>query len=536
MEKKYILAIDQSTSGTKAILFSRDCLVRRRVTIPHAQIHPRSGWVEHDPEEIWENVRTAIMRVMQEGNASWDEVDCISVTNQRETGMVWNAETGRPVHPAIVWQCPRAREICQNIAAGGKSEKIFRKTGLRLSPYFTAPKVSWILDNVPEARKLADSGLLRFGTMDSWVILNLTGGRIHATDYSNASRTMLMNLNTLAWDEELLAVFGIPLQIMPEIKPSDSIFGHTAGDEFIPAGIPISGIMGDSHAALFGQNCYRPGMTKATYGTGSSVMMNIGSKPVFSENGIVTSVGWVSTRETVFVLEGNINSTGKTIEWLVENTGLLSSPKEAGDIALKVRDNGGVYFVPAFTGLGAPYWDNDARALITGLNFGTVRENIIRAAEESIAYQIADVLELMQLDAGLRVSELRADGGPTRDKFLMQFQSDILRSKVVVPWIEELSALGSANMAGLATGFWSGAEEIEQQRRIIGEFVPSMDEETRHQYKEGWKNAVRQALEHSGKKTFMKGDTAYVSIWSNCINKGVFSRLAGRRGAGENFC
>lgn len=495
MGKKFILAIDQSTSGTKAILFTKDCSVHHRVTIPHAQIHSQSGWVEHDSQEIMDNVRQAIRQVMQDTNASWNEVDAISVTNQRETGMVWDAQTGKPVYNAVVWQCPRAREICDRIASvPGTGERIYKKTGLQLSPYFTAPKVLWILENVPGAREMADSGRLKFGTMDSWVLWNLTGGKVHATDYSNASRTLLLDLNRLAWDEELLEIFHIPEHMMPQIKPSDSIFGYTTGDGFIPEGLPVSGVMGDSHAALFGQNCYRPGMTKATYGTGSSVMMNIGGNPVFSSSGIVTSVGWVTTSDTVFVLEGNINSTGKTIEWLVENTGLLSSPKEAGTIAAKVPDNGGVYFVPAFTGLGAPYWDNHAQGMITGLTFASTKENIIRAAEESIAYQITDILELMQSDAGVRLSELRADGSPTRDAFLMQFQSDISGAKVIVPVIEELSALGSANMAGLATGFWTDREEIEQKRKILGEFNPSMEEKKRLKYWSGWKDAVKRAL------------------------------------------
>ena len=495
MSKKYILAVDQSTSGTKAILFTKDCAVHQRVTIPHAQIHPQPDWVEHDPLEIAENVKKAMLQVIQAGNASWDEVACISLTNQRETGMVWNAETGKPVYNAIVWQCVRAAGICGRISdVPGKSEMIYRKTGLQLSPYFTAPKVSWILEHVPEARAMADKGVLKFGTMDSWVLWNLTGGKVHATDFSNASRTLLLNLSLLQWDDELLQLFGISARMMPEIMPSDSIFGYTAGDASIPSGIPISGVMGDSHAALFGQNCYRPGLTKATYGTGSSVMMNIGSKPVFPGSGIVTSVGWVSSSDTVFVLEGNINSTGRTIEWLVGNTGLLSGAKESGMIADRIPDNGGVYFVPAFTGLGAPYWDNNARGIITGLTFETTKEHIIRAAEESIAHQITDIVELMQKDAGIRLSELRADGGPMRDAFLMQFQSDISGAKVIVPVIEGLSALGSSNMAGLATGFWLNREEIEQKRKVLCEFIPGMDEKTRLKYRKGWREAVSRVL------------------------------------------
>jgi len=491
MQKKFILSIDQSTSGTKAVLFTKDCKVHNRVTINHAQIHPCPGWVEHNPDEIIKNVKQAIIQVINESSASWDDVAAIAISNQRETGMVWDSVTGKPIYNAIVWQCPRAKDICEKIK---EKDLIYRKTGLNLSPYFTAPKIRWILENVPEAGKMAESGRLKFGTMDSWVLYNLTGGKVHATDYSNASRTLLLNLNTLEWDKELLDIFAIPLHMMPEIKPSDTIFGVTEGDDQIPDGIPISGVMGDSHAALFGQNCYLPGMIKTTYGTGSSVMMNIGEKPVFSGSGIVTSVGWVSTGETVYVLEGNINSTGKTIEWIAENAELLSSPKESGIIASKLPDNGGVYFVPAFTGLGAPYWNNDARAIITGLTLSSGKEHIIRAAEESIAYQINDVITLMRECSGSSIADIRVDGGPTRDAFLMQFQADISNAKVIVPAVEELSALGSANMAGLATGFWKNRDEITKNRTVLKEYVPGMDLSKRQQYIQGWQEAVNRAV------------------------------------------
>ncbi|AGC68058.1 glycerol kinase 1 [Thermoclostridium stercorarium subsp. stercorarium DSM 8532] len=420
MSEKYILAIDQSTSGTKAILFTKDCTVHRRVTIPHKQYYPKPEWVEHDPEEIARNVRTAVSKVMQEGDASWSDVAAIAVTNQRETGMLWDGVTGKPVYNAVVWQCPRAKEKCDLLARDAEiAQYIHKKTGLHISPYFTAPKIQWILNNIPGVREKALDGNLKFGTMDSWVIWNLTGGKVHATDFSNASRTLLLDLESLEWDQKLLDIFEIPRQIMPEIKPSDSIFGFTEGDSVIPEGIPISGVMGDSHAALFGQNCFRPGMTKATYGTGSSVMMNTGDRPVYSDSGIVTSVGWVSASDKVYVLEGNVNFSGKTVEWLAE-AGFISSPKEAGKIASALNDNGGVYFVPAFTGLGAPYWDNSAKAIIYGLTLGAKIGNIVRAAEESIVYQITDILDIMRKDSGINLAELRVDGGPTGDSFLMQ--------------------------------------------------------------------------------------------------------------------
>jgi glycerol kinase len=510
MNGKYILAIDQSTSGTKAILFTRDCTVHRRVTLPHTQLHPRSGWVEHDPSEIAANVTKAAEGVLRDGSAAWEDVAAISLTNQRETGMVWDRETGKPVYNAIVWQCPRAVGICERIGkAPGIREMVFRKTGLPLSPYFTAPKIRWILENVEDARKMADAGRLLFGTVDSWVLWNLTGGKVHATDYSNASRTMLLNIHEMKWDKDLLDLFGIPESMMPELRLSDSIFGYTdrccglpgslqgaIRDGIlcpVPDGIPVSGVMGDSHAALFGQNCYRAGMTKATYGTGSSVMMNIGSRPVFSSSGIVTSVGWACSEDRVYVLEGNINCTGRTIQWLTQNLGILGSPRECGSIASRLLDNGGVYFVPAFTGLGAPYWDDNARGIISGLTLDTTREHIIRAAEESIAYQIADITDRMQKEARVALEELRADGGPTRDAFLMQFQSELSGTRVVVPEVEELSALGSAAMAGLAVGFWKHRSEIEERNATLAVYSPSLPAEVRTRYKQGWNNAVRQA-------------------------------------------
>ncbi|HZK27420.1 MAG TPA: glycerol kinase GlpK [Thermoclostridium sp.] len=494
MSKKYILAIDQSTSGTKAILFTKHCTLHHRVTISHAQLNPRPDWVEHNPKEIYENIKKAISKVMIEGNASWGEIASIAVTNQRETGVVWDSRDGEPIYNAIVWQCPRAKEQCDQLAKKpGIPEYIYKKTGLHLSPYFTAPKVQWILNNVAKAKSKVCYGSLKFGTMDSWVIWNLTGGKVHATDFSNASRTLLMDLEELTWDDKLLEIFEIPSHMVPDIKPSDSIFGYTQAEGFIPEGIPISGVMGDSHAALFGQNCFNVGMTKATYGTGSSVMMNIGKEPVYSNSGIVTSVGWVTSNETVYVLEGNINSTGKTIEWLVQ-TEYISNAKESEVIASQISDNGGVYFVPAFTGLSAPYWDDSAKGLITGLTLGTKKENIVRAAEESIAYQINDILERMQKDSGVTLAQLRVDGGPTRDKFLMQFQSDISNTKVVVPEVEELSALGSAHMAGLATNFWESLSEIEQKRSVLAEFNPLMIEKNRTKNKKGWSDAVNRAL------------------------------------------
>lgn len=496
MAKKYILAVDQSTSGTKASLISGELTIDYQVSVAHSQHYPKPGWVEHDPEEIWQNVRKVILKVVQEGNVSWSEIAAIAVTNQRETGLIWDSETGKPVYNAIVWQCSRAKEQCGQLAKDNEiAEYIRKKTGLHLSPYFTAPKIQWILNNITGLKEKASTGRLKFGTVDSWIIWNLTGGKVHATDYSNASRTLLLDLEKLRWDQKLLDIFEIPCQMTPEIKPSDSIFGYTAGDSDIPDGIPISGVMGDSHAALFGQNCFSIGMTKATYGTGSSVMMNTGSKPVFSDNGIVTSIGWITSEDKVYVLEGNINFSGRTIQWLVD-AGFISSPKETGEIASKLSDNGGVYLVPAFTGLGSPYWDNSAKATVTGLTLTSKTAHIVRAAEESIVYQITDILDIMQIDSGIKIAELRVDGGATGDSFLMQFQSDIANTKVVISKEKELTSLGSACMAGLATGFWKNRGELEQRRSVSAVYTPQIDEDKRTMYKKGWQDAVSRALSY----------------------------------------
>lgn len=498
----FILAIDQSTSATKAILFDGKGHLLHRASRPHKQFYPNPGWVEQDPVEIWQNTLAAIEAVCQEAGLAAEEMQkqiCVlAITNQRETVMIWDRLNGKPIYPAITWQCNRASSICQDIEKRGFAPEVKARSGLVLSPYFSAAKASWMLQNVPDARRLADEGRLLLGTMDSWLIWNLTGGAVHATDYSNASRTQLFNIFEQRWDEKLLDIFGIPAALLPEVCFSDMIYGHvTAGFEPMTKtleGLPIGGVMGDSHAALFGQNCFRQGMTKATYGTGSSMMMNIGSEARQSEHGLVTSIAWGLKGKIDYVFEGNINCSGDTIQWLVDELKILNEPQEAKDFALMLPDNGGVYLVPAFVGLGAPYWDSEARASITGLSRGTGKAHVIRAAEESMAYQIKDIADLMLSESGLDIPELRVDGGPTRDTFLMQFQADILDRPVVCARIAELSALGACLMGGLAVGLFKDLDEIGALREPGQSYRPSMGFEERRRLYDGWKRAVRRTL------------------------------------------
>lgn len=491
--KEYILSIDQSTSGTKAILFDREGKLIRRCTLEHRQYYPKPGWVEHDAEEIFERTLQVIHQLLDETGVALDQVEVLAVTNQRETVLVWDRETGKPVYPAIVWQCQRATEICKNMENKGFSDIVKAKSGLQLSPYFSAAKAKWVLDNVEGARGKAEKGQLVLGTMDSWIIWNLTGGKVHATDYSNASRTQLFNIKELKWDDELLEIFTIPRSMLPQVKYSDEIFGYA---EVLGGGakLPISGVMGDSHAALFGQNCFVPGMAKTTYGTGSSIMMNIGTKAKESRKGLVTSIGWGREKSIDYVFEGNINSTGATIKWLAENLELIEGSSVCERIASSVDSSDGVYFVPAFTGLGAPYWESDAKAVLCGMTMGTRKAHIVRAAQDSIAYQIKDVIDLMIEESGTMLSELRVDGGPTRNNSLMKFQADLLEVSIVRSSIEELSALGSAFMAGLAVGFYSSIDEIKALRVEDARFVSTMGGEERTLLYDGWKAAVRKAL------------------------------------------
>ena len=487
---KYILTIDQSTSATKAILFDQDAKFIARANAVHKQIYPRPGWVEHDPEEIYNNVLKVIKKVIEEAGIDKSTIQCISITNQRETILVWDKNTGKPVYNAVVWQCLRGEEKCNKLKSEGLENFIRQKTGLLIDPYFSASGLHWILNSSPEINQKARDSKVAAGTIDSWLIWKLTHGKVHATDYSNACRTLLMNIQNLSWDEELCALFDVPIRILPELKPADAIYGYTDMEGYFEENIPLSGILGDSHAALFGQRCYHPGLSKVTYGTGSSVMMNIGSKPSEAPEGLVTSIGYSIQGKTDFVFEGNIHSTGATIKWMADALEIIHNSAESESIARSVPSTEGVYFVPAFAGLGAPYWDNQVRAAISGMHGGTRKAHIVRAGLESIAYQVKDLLDLMTQKAGIALTGIRVDGGPTRNKFLMQFQSDMLDTPITISNIEEASALGVALAGGLGTGLWKNLEQLEDLYTGNTDIFPSMENENRERLYAGWKKAV----------------------------------------------
>lgn len=492
--KEYILAIDQSTSGTKAIVFNNKGKLINRKTVEHKQYYPQTGWVEHDPVEIYQNTLKAINLVLEECNLEQSDLAALGITNQRETVVVWDKNTGEPVYNAAVWQCQRGNKICAELKEKGYGQLVKAKTGLIIDPYFSASKIKWILDNVEDARNKAEAGELLFGTIDSWLVWNLTEGEVHATDYSNACRTMLFNIHELKWDQELFDLLEIPLSLAPEVKYSDEIFGYTAQSEDFQNKIPVTGVLGDSHAALFGQSCYQEGMAKTTYGTGSSIMMNIGNRVIESQSGLVTSIGWAYDGNIDYVFEGNVHCTGATIKWLVDDLELIQDSRITDELANSVDGNNGVYFIPAFVGLGAPYWDNDVTATITGMTRGTKKAHVVRAALEAIAYQIKDVLDLMRDESGIELTELRVDGGPTNNRFLMQFQADMLGIKVAKSALEEVSALGSAYMAGLAVGLWSDLEEIKSLRKSSLSYSPEMVAKEREYLYQGWKKVVARTI------------------------------------------
>ena len=484
---RYVLSVDQSTQGTKALLFDETGKLMNRADLPHQQITNESGWVEHDPEEIWQNTLQVIRDVTEKAGIDRNEIAVMGISNQRETTVCWDRETGKPVCNAVVWQCARAAELCEKIEKAGYGNLVQQKTGIPLSPYFPAAKLAWILQNIPGTAEKAAEGRLAAGTVDSWLIWKLTGGKHHRTDYSNASRTQLLNLRTLTWDPDLLAVFRIPPQCLAKITDSDGDFGETDLDGWLNRPIPIRGVLGDSHGALLGQGCLRPGMVKATYGTGSSIMMNIGEIPVASERGLVTSLAWKLHGIVNYVLEGNINYTGAVITWLKDDMKLISSPGETEALAREANAGDRTYLVPAFSGLGAPYWDSNARACISGMSRTTGKKEVIRAALDCIAYQITDIVDAMRESAGTGIEELRADGGPTRNGYLMQFQSDLLRIPVRVPDQEELSGIGAAYAAGIAAGIWDETV-LDGFRRHT--YAPVMEKTVREEKIRGWKEAV----------------------------------------------
>lgn len=489
-QHKYVLSIDQSTSGTKAILFNDTGGLAGRHDSPHKQIVNEQGWVEHNPEEIFSNLIKTVTGVIEKSGINPSHIVCAALSNQRETALAWHKSTGLPFYNAIVWQCARGEAICQRIIAQGSGDAIRRATGIPVSPYYSAAKLAWILENVPSARDAANTGDLCCSTMDSWLVFKLCGGEAQ-TDFSNASRTQLFNIETLTWDPFVCSCFGLSPDWLPRVADSNSLFGHSDFSGVLPRPIPLHGVLGDSHGALYGQGCLTPGTVKATYGTGSSVMMNIGEKPVFSDKGIVTSLAWGIDGKVNYVFEGNMNYTGAVIRWLVDDLGLLSSAKEAEGLARSARDVEGVYLVPAFSGLGAPHWDGAARGILCGLSRAVGKAEIVRAAEECIAYQIADVVNLMHEESGYELASLKVDGGATRDAFLMQFQSDILHAGVAVPAFEELSGSGPAYLAGIALGLYS-PEVLNREAKAL--YTPSMSAEERTRRIFGWHAAIGKVL------------------------------------------
>ncbi|MBP1757705.1 MAG: glycerol kinase GlpK [Firmicutes bacterium] len=491
MSERYILAIDQSTSGTKALLFAQTGKLIGRADRPHRQIVNEQGWVEHDPEEILRNSLAVVQDVVAKTGIDKSAITALGISNQRETALAWDASTGKPVYNAIVWQCARGAAICNRIETAGHSEEVRAATGLHLSPYFSAAKLAWILENVPAAQTAAAQGNLRCGNIDSWLVYNLTGGQSFKTDYSNASRTQLFNLKDLQWDADVCGLFGLQTSLLPEVCDSNSLFGETDLAGYLARPIPIHGVLGDSHGALFGQGCLEPGMIKTTYGTGSSVMMNIGRKPIFAKSGVVTSIAWGMDGVVNYVLEGNINYTGAVMKWIVDDLGLISSAKDAAAVAANANPNDETYLVPAFSGLGAPYWESNAKAVICNMTRNTGKAEIVRAASECIAYQIADIINMMSGESGVTLKELRVDGGPTRDSYLMQFQSDILDMSVQVPDTEEQSGVGAAYAAGIATGVFSREIFTTISRQA---YYPVMTPENRAKRYTGWKKSVEMVL------------------------------------------
>jgi len=486
----YIVAIDQSTSATKAVLFDSEARRISKASVPHRQYYPQPGFVEHDAEELYANTLEAARRCVRSAGIDEAEIAALSITNQRETALIWDRYTGKPIANAVVWQCLRGAEICRSLDAAGAGDRVKRITGLLLDPYFSASKLSWLLEHTPDARSRAKAGDLLFGTIDSWLVWKLSGGAAHVTDYSNACRTLLFDIDALEWSLELLELFGVPDSMAPEPVTSDVVVATTCTAEPFAREIPIAGLMGDSHAALFGEGCTERGAAKATYGTGSSIMMNIGLEPIRSERGVVTSVGYGLSSGVQYAFEGNIHSSAGTIQWLVDDLELIADPSESADLAASVDSTDGVYLVPAFAGLGAPWWDNQARGLITGMTRGTKKAHVVRAAVESIAYQICDLLEVMQAESGIAIPSLKADGGATGNAFLMQFQADMIDKPVRRAAMEEVSALGSACAAGIAVGMWADPAEVPGYAATGEEFVPAMGEATRAELHAGWRQAV----------------------------------------------
>ncbi|GAB3063077.1 glycerol kinase GlpK [Salinicoccus sesuvii] len=489
--EKYILSIDQGTTSSRAILFNKDGDIVGTNQAEFKQYFPQSGWVEHNANEIWSSVLAVVAGVMTENDVRPEQVEGIGITNQRETAVVWDKNTGRPIYNAIVWQSRQTAEICDDLKAQGHEETFRNKTGLLLDPYFSGTKVKWILDNVDGAREKAENGDLIFGTIDTWLIWRFTEGAVHVTDYTNASRTLMYNIYDLKWDQELLDLLEVPASMLPEVKSSSEVYGETTTSHFFGRNVPIAGIAGDQQAALFGQTCFQEGDAKNTYGTGCFLLMNTGSEAIKSENGLLTTIAYGIDGEVKYALEGSIFVAGSAIQWLRDGLRMFNNSSQSEAYANRIESTDGVYMVPAFTGLGAPYWDSEARGAIFGLSRGTEKEHFVRATLESLAYQTKDVLDAMQKDSNIELETLRVDGGATANDFLMQFQSDLLDTKVERPEVLETTAVGSAYLAGLAVGFWQSTDELKKVSETDSVFEPKMEKEERDALYEGWQVAVK---------------------------------------------
>ncbi|BAD63794.1 MULTISPECIES: glycerol kinase GlpK [Shouchella] len=494
MEKTYILAIDQGTTSTRSILFNLEGEIVHTVQKEFKQYFPHPGWVEHNANEIWNSTLSVISGLFTETDVEPRQIKAIGITNQRETTVVWDKETGKPVYHALVWQSRQTEDICKTLRDAGHNETFRSKTGLLIDPYFSGTKVKWILDHVEGARERAENGELLFGTIDSWLIWKLSGGKAHVTDYSNAARTLMYNIHDLQWDEELLRILDIPKAMLPEVKSSSEVYANTVEYHFFGEQIPIAGVAGDQSAALFGQACFEKGMVKNTYGTGCFILMNTGNEAVTSENGLLTTIAWGLDGKVEYALEGSIFVAGSAIQWLRDGIKLLESAKDSEAYAKRIESSEGVYVVPAFVGLGTPYWDSDARGAMYGLTRGTTREHIVRATLEALAYQTKDVMEAMESDSGLESKKLRADGGVVKNDFLMQFQSDLLDAPVERPTINETTALGAAYLAGLAVGVWKDKQEIADKWKIDRSFEPEMEKTERETLYGGWKTAIEATM------------------------------------------
>lgn len=494
MEKKYVLSLDQGTTSSRAILFNKQGEIVDVAQKEFTQYFPKSGWVEHDANEIWSSILAVIAEVLTKTNVNPKEIASIGITNQRETAVVWDKKTGRPVYNAIVWQSRQTADICDELKERGYNDLFRQKTGLLIDAYFSGTKVKWILDNVEGARQKANDGKLLFGTIDTWLIWKLSGGKEHVTDYTNASRTLMYNIYELAWDDELLEILDVPKSMLPEVRSSSEVYAETVDYHFFGEAVPIAGVAGDQHAALFGQACYEKGMAKNTYGTGCFMLMNTGDKAVPSEHGLLTTIAWGIDGKVEYALEGSIFVAGSAIQWLRDGLRMIDNAPASEGYASKVDSTDGVYVVPAFVGLGTPYWDSDARGAIFGLTRGTSKEHFIRATLESLAYQTKDVLKAMEADSGIELKKLRVDGGAVKNNFLMSFQSDILNVAVERPVVNETTALGAAYLAGLAIGFWKDRSEIANQWKMEKSFEPTMAEEERNTLYDGWKKAVEATM------------------------------------------